>query len=274
MPSAPPAAVTSISEFSTVAGASCARIRGRGRAPRSRRRRRRSRPRERPRSCSIWSRGSPFADVDGLAAEATRLREALVVQVADDHDGGAEQLRAGRGGEPHGPGPGDVDRGADAHAGRDGAVEAGGEDVGEHRQVQDLLQRLVAVGELQQVPVRVRHQHVLGLAADPAAHVDVAVGAAGAVGVDVQADAGLALLAVAAAAAGDVEGHGDDVADLDEFDVGPDLDDLAGDLVPEHQVRRARWCVRAPCAGRSRRCWWRRSQDRPRAGPSGPRSPG
>ncbi len=137
---------------------------------------------------------------------------------------------------PTGSGAGDVDRRAHAHARGDGAVEAGREDVGEHRQVEDLLERLIAVRELQQVPVGVRHQDVLGLTADPAAHVDVAVGAAGSVGIDVQADAGLALLAVAAAAARDVEGHRDDVADLDELDVGADLDDLAGDLVAEDQA--------------------------------------
>ncbi len=84
----------------------------------------------------------------------------------------------------------------------------------------------------------VGHQHELRLAAHPAAHVDVAVGAAGPVGIDVEADPGLALLAVAAPAAGDVERHRDDVAHLDELHVGPHLDDLAGDLVSEHEALR------------------------------------
>jgi hypothetical protein len=96
----------------------------------------------------------------------------------------------------------------------------------------------VLVREHQQVPVGVRHQHVLGLAADPAAHVDVAVGGARTVRVHVQADAGLALLAVLAAPAGDVERHRAQVADLDELDAGTDLDHLAGDLVAEHQALR------------------------------------
>jgi hypothetical protein len=114
-------------------------------------------------------------------------------------------------------------------------VEAGREDVGQHRQVEDLLQRLIAVRELEEVPVGVGDQDELGLPADPAAHVDVAVRASGAIRIDVQADAGLALFAVAASAARDVEGNRHDVADLDELHVGTDLDDLAGDLVPEHQ---------------------------------------
>ena len=103
------------------------------------------------------------------------------------------------GGEPDGAGAGDVDGGADpdpdpdADADGDGAVEAGGEDVREHGQVHDLLQGLVPVREPQQVPVRVGHEHVLGLAADPAADVHAPVGGPGAVGVDVQADPGLAL---------------------------------------------------------------------------------
>ena len=70
---------------------------------------------------------------------------------------------------------------ADPDAGGDGAVEPGGEDVRQHGQVEDLLQRLVPVGEPQQVPVGVRHEDVLRLATDPAAHVDVPVGAAGTV---------------------------------------------------------------------------------------------
>ena len=130
-------------------------------------------------------------------------------------------MRADGGSKAHGPGTCDVNRGSDAHAGGDGAVEAGGEDVREHGQVHDLFQCLIAVRETQQVPVGVGNQHVLGLSAYPAAHVHVAVGAAGAVRVDVEANAGLLLLTVPAAAAGDVEGDRDDVAYLDELDVGP-----------------------------------------------------
>ncbi len=120
-----------------------------------------------------------LGQVDGFAAEAARLRQAVLVQVADDHDGGTQQLGAGRRGQAHGAGAGDVDGGSDADAGGDGAVEAGREDVREHGQVHDLLQGLVLVRELQQVPVGVGHQDVVGLAADPAAHVHVAVGAPG-----------------------------------------------------------------------------------------------
>src|SRR5205085_1599317 len=84
----------------------------------------------------------------------------------------------------HGAGPGNVNGGTDADAGRDCAVEAGGEDVREHGQIHDLFQGLVAVREAQEVPVRVWNQDVLCLAAHPAAHVYVAVGAAGTGGVD------------------------------------------------------------------------------------------
>ena len=48
----------------------------------------------------------------------------------------------------------------------------------------------------------------------------------------------LAFLAVAATAAGDVEGHRTEVAFLDEFDISPRFDDLAGDLVSEHETLR------------------------------------
>ena len=46
-----------------------------------------------PRISAIWSFGVALGDVDRLAAEALGLREALVDQVADDHDRGAQQQR-------------------------------------------------------------------------------------------------------------------------------------------------------------------------------------
>src|SRR4029450_3314684 len=152
---------------------------------------------------------------------------------ADDDHGRAQQVGRGGAGQPDRPGAGDVDGRPGGHPGRPGAVVPGREDVGQHGQVTDLLHGLVLVRELEQVPVGVGHGHVLGLAAKPAAHVDVAVGGAGPGRVDVLADAGVALLAVAAAPAGDVEGDADQVADLDELDVAADLGDLAGDLVAE-----------------------------------------
>ena len=110
------------------------------------------------------------------------------------------------------------------------------EDVREHRQVEDLLHRRVTVGELQQVPVGVRCHHVLRLASDPPAHVDVAVRGARALRIDVQADPGVPFLAVATTSAGDVEGNGHDVTDLDELDAWSSLDHLTGDLVSQHQT--------------------------------------
>src|SRR5918998_889578 len=177
--------------------------------------------------------GRPLAHVDRLATEGPRLRQPVLVQVAHDNDGRAKQVGRVGGGEPDGAGAGDVDRGAGRNLGGVGAVVAGGEDVRQHGEVQDLLQRLVPIRELQEVEVREGHQEVLRLPAYPAAHVHVAVGRARAGGVHVQADAGLALVAVAAAAAGDVEGDGADVALVDELDVVALLDDLARDLVPQ-----------------------------------------
>ena len=226
-----------MSELSTVAGASCAAVRVRVAArleadgvdaavdlaarrgsARSGRVRTRATDVRRSRSRS-----------DRACARRSSLRSPTITTAAPSSCAPTAAAR------PTGPAPAMYTVEPDPDSGGDGAVEAGREDVGEHREVEDLLQRLVAVGELQQVPVRVRHEHVLGLSAHPAAHVDVAVRAAGPVGVHVQADARLALLAVAAAAARDVERHRDDVADLDELDVRADLDDLAGDLVTEHE---------------------------------------
>src|SRR5918997_3573127 len=175
----------------------------------------------------------PLRYVDSLASEGPRLREALLVEIAHDHDGGAQELRRVGRRQADRAGAGDVDRRAGCHLGHVGAVVAGREDVAEHGEIEDLLERLVAVRELEEVKVRERHHHVLGLPAYPAAHVHVAVSGAGPRGVDVQADAGLALLAVTTAAAGYVERDRADVADVEELDVRADLDDLARDLVPQ-----------------------------------------
>ena len=131
-------------ELSTVAGASSPACR-RGRGPRSRRRRPPQSTSGSPRICSIWSPRVALGQVDGLAAEAPRLREPLGVQVADDHHRRAEQLRRVRGREADRAGAGDVDRRSGRHARRHAAVVAGREDVREHRQVEDLLQRLLLV---------------------------------------------------------------------------------------------------------------------------------
>ena len=114
-------------------------------------------------------------------------------------------------------------------------MKAGREDVRQHRQVEHLLHRLFAVRELEQVPIGVGDHHVLSLASDPTAHVHVTVGRAGPVGIGVQANAGVALLAVGAPSACDVERHRAEVSLLDELDIWPGLDHLAGDLVAEDQ---------------------------------------
>src|SRR5690606_3879159 len=121
-------------------------------------------------------------------------------------------------------GTGDVHGRAWADAGGHAAMEASRKNVREQGQVADILQCLVRVGEFQQVEVGIGDHHVFGLPADPAAHVDIAVGGAWARRVDVQANAGTALLAVAATTASNVEGHGNDVSGLEELDVAPALE--------------------------------------------------
>ena len=123
-----------------------------------------------------------------------------------------------------------------ANARSDRTVVTGGQNVGQAGQVTDLLHGLVAVRQLEQIEVGVGHQHVFGLTAGPVAHVDVAVGATGTRWVDGQADAGVLFLAAAAAAAGDVEGHGNQIADLQTLDIAALLDHLTGDLVAQHQT--------------------------------------
>ncbi len=94
------------------------------------------------------------------------------------------------------------------------------------------------VGELDQVEIGVRNQNVFRLAADPSAHVHIAVSGARTRRIHGQADSGLAFAAIAAAPARDVERHGNEVADVQELDVAALLDHLARDLVSQHQSRR------------------------------------
>ncbi len=165
------------------------------------------------------------------------MRQPLGVEVADHHHRGAEQpARSGRR-EPHRSGARDVADRAHPDAGLDRAVEAGRQNVAQHGEIADLAHGAIAIGELQQVEIGIGHHDVARLAADPAAHVDVAVGAARPGMVHVQADAGVAILAGAAATASDVERHGDEVANVHHFDVGALFDHLAGDLVAEHESR-------------------------------------
>src|ERR1700678_2586993 len=154
-----------------------------------------------------------FGEVDGRAAYACGVLEAIGVHVADHDDGCAKDLCGGRGGEASRACSCDVNDGAHAHACGDGPMEAGGEDVGEHGEVFDLRHGLGLVREFDEVEVGVGNQDIVGLAADPSAHVDVAVGPAGAARLYVEADACLLLATGLTAAAGDVEGDGDEVPD-------------------------------------------------------------
>ena len=109
-------------------------------------------------------------------------------------------------------------------------MERGRQHVRKQRQITDLRHGRVLVGEGQQIEVCIGHEQVIPLTAGPSAQVE-AVGAAIDFGVGVLAHVRAHVLAVVAASAADVEGNGHDIADLDIFDVGADLDHLAGHLV-------------------------------------------
>ena len=180
----------------------------------------------------IFKRGIP-GKVDGLIANSFDVGEALGIHVADQDNRGAEDVGRGCGRHADRARAGNVDGGSDTNAGVDCPVEAGRKDIGEHGEVLDLRHGLGLVGERDEVEVSVGDHDVLGLAADPSTHVDVAVGSAGAAGVDVEADSGFLGAAGAAAAASDVEGDGDEVSLLDVLDVGTEFDHFAGNLVAE-----------------------------------------
>ncbi len=115
-------------------------------------------------------------------------------------------------------------------------MEAGWQNVGEHGEVADLRHRLVTIREFQQVEIGIGDGDIFRLTTDPAAHVDVAISAAGAGRVHREAHAGILRLAAAAAAAGDVERHGDDVADFEHLDIDAFFNDFAGDFMTENEA--------------------------------------
>src|SRR5439155_6050050 len=141
-------------------------------------------------------------------------------------------------GEADGTSAGDVADRVGADAGGDGAVIAGGENVGEAGEVFDLLHRLVFIGKLKQIEIGVGNHDIFSLPPYPSAHVHVTVGGAGACGIHVQANSGFAFFAIPATAARDVERNGDDVAFFDEFDVAAGFDHFAGDFMAEDQPSR------------------------------------
>jgi hypothetical protein len=98
-------------------------------------------------------------------------------------------------------------------------MESRRQNIGKAGQITDLFHRLRLVGKLQQVEIGAGHHHVVGLPADPSAHIDISIGASGAVGVDVKADAGVAFTTGPAAAACDVERDRYEVANLEILDV-------------------------------------------------------
>ena len=170
----------------------------------------------------IFKRGVP-GQVYGLIADSFDVGEALGIHVADQDDRGAEDVGRCRGSHADRARAGNVDGGSDTDASVDCPMEASGKDVGEHGEVLDLRHGLGFVGKRDEVEVGVGDHDVLGLAADPSTHVDVAVRSTGAAGVDVEADSRLLGAAGAAAAASDVEWDSDEVSFPDVLDVGAEL---------------------------------------------------
>src|SRR5665809_171812 len=128
---------------------------------------------------STQSRSSAASDVYKRQSETTRLSETLIDQVAHYDRGRAEELRGVSRSQTDRACACDVDGGSGTDARRVSPVKTGREDVRQHREVLDLGHRLVLVGELQEIEVGVRDHYVFGLAANPSAHVDIAVGRPG-----------------------------------------------------------------------------------------------
>src|SRR5215467_8346992 len=115
----------------------------------------------------------------------------------------------------------------------------GREDVGEHRKVPDLRHRLLFIGKLDQVEIRVRNLYVFGLVADPPAHIDIPIRSAGTSRIHAETDSRLSFTAVPATPTSNIERDCHQVSYVQELDVTSLLDDLARDLVPQHEAGRS-----------------------------------
>mmetsp|Transcript_16757 Transcript_16757/g.43508 ORF Transcript_16757/g.43508 Transcript_16757/m.43508 type:complete len:321 (+) Transcript_16757:119-1081(+) len=147
------------------------------------------------------------ADIHHLTAERSSLIKALFVVVAHNHNGGPKELGSSGSCQPDRTGTSNVDCLARLNTGLDAPVVSRREDIGQKRERLDLLHRLIAVRELEQVPVGIRHHDVLRLPANPATHVDVAVRGARAGWVDVEANTSVSSLAELAPPARNIERH-------------------------------------------------------------------
>src|SRR5437773_10734795 len=117
-------------------------------------------------------------------------------------------------------------------------MKTGGHDIGKQRQIADLFHSASFFRQPQQVEISVRDHDVLGLPADPSAHIDVAVSRARPSRIYVQTNAGFSIFAIPAAAARDVEWNRDEVADLAVFHVASTFSDFACTLLPQAQAFR------------------------------------
>src|SRR3977135_1649374 len=160
------------------------------------------------------------------------------VEVAEHYDRGPEQARSGGRGKAHRPRPGDIHRRSGLNACIDRSVETGRQNVGQHRQIENLGLGLLFVGEAEQVEIGVGDHDVFRLAAHPTPEIDIAVGAAGPLVIDVEAHIRAPLPTRPAATASYVERHRNKISYVQVLYVRPALDDFACDLVSQHHTGR------------------------------------
>ena len=163
------------------------------------------------------------------------MREALLVGVTDHYYSSAEDARGGCRREPHRPSTRNIDGRSHPDFCRDRTVESCWQNVGQHRQVANLCESLVAIGNFQQVEIGIGDHHEACLPADPAAHIHIAVSTSRAAVVHREANAGILFTAVSATSTSDIERHRHEVADVEELYVAALFDHLSGDLMSQNQ---------------------------------------
>ena len=78
-----------------------------------------------------------------------------------------------------------------------------------------------------------------GLAADPSAHIDIAIGCAGTSGIHVKTDACFSFFAHPASATGDIERYRNDITDTEKLDIAAFFNNFPGDFMSQHQTGRS-----------------------------------
>src|SRR5699024_1730279 len=131
-----------------------------------------------------------------------------------------------------------IDCGSGSDPGCQCSMIACRENVRQHGQVEYFFHGPLFIREHEKLEICVRHHYILRLAADPAAHVHIAVCCTRPVRVYVRTDMRLLFTTHFTASTGNVERDGCDIPFFDKLDIASNFNHFACNFMSEHQAFR------------------------------------